>query len=50
MLWYDCRDGYTGKAAWPDGGSFLDQPVRLTRAFSIFAAENDFWNERLKNQ
>ena len=24
-----------GNVVWPDGGSLLDQPVKLTRAFAV---------------
>lgn len=38
IAWYQCRDAM-GKVGWPDGGAFLDQPVRLVRAFGIIGAE-----------
>jgi hypothetical protein len=33
QLYRQCSGGMT--FIWPDGGSLLDQPVKLVRAFSI---------------
>jgi hypothetical protein len=30
---------------WPDGGPYLDQPVRLVRAFGLIGAEVRRWDK-----
>lgn len=32
----------SGIRVWPDGGTLLDQPVKLVRAFDVIAAAVDW--------
>lgn len=48
-VWFACRDGW-GNVAWPDGGAYLDQPIKLVAAFQIVASENDCWTKRMKGE
>jgi hypothetical protein len=35
-MFHRCDMGMAGRI-WPDGGSLLDQPVKLVRAFSVIS-------------
>lgn len=37
-----CEAGY-GQPVWPDGGSILDQPVKLVKAFNMIRSLIPFY-------
>lgn len=43
-----CRmcEGGLGAASWPDGGSLLDQPVRLVAAFNMIRSLAPYYDKR----
>jgi len=44
-MWTHCRDGW-GNVHWPDGGAYLDQPLRLIHAFQVIAREWPKWDDK----
>lgn len=40
-----CESGM-GAPVWPDGGSILDQPVKLVRAFNFIRALSAFYEKK----
>lgn len=43
-----CRmcEGGMGAPVWPDGGSLLDQPVKLVQAFGVIRALCPYYEKR----